>query len=157
MRFTRQEIFDKVVEHLAQQKVKSAEFIEPNKYYPEDKWRCLYRGPNNTKCAFGIFIPDSAYSSDLEGATCTMLLHEVEHKASGTRWSRAVRPVEFLNAMVPLIQHAEFLRELQLVHDSKGGPDTWGFQFETIAKSHGLQFDCEAFERTLNEKAGAGQ
>lgn len=28
--------------------------------------RCLYRGPNETKCAVGIFIPDSLYNIKME-------------------------------------------------------------------------------------------
>ncbi len=28
---------------------------------------CLYRGPNDTKCAFGLFIPDNLYTPEMEG------------------------------------------------------------------------------------------
>lgn len=67
MTYTEQELFDKVLGHLAQQKVKSAVFNEPTTLHSEGNWSCLYRGPNNTQCAFGVLIPDAAYTPFLEG------------------------------------------------------------------------------------------
>lgn len=52
---TNQEIFDAVVLHARTQKCKSAAL-----------YGCLYRGPNNTKCFAGIFIPDNKYNYLLE-------------------------------------------------------------------------------------------
>lgn len=154
MSYTEQELFDRVVGHLAQQKVKSAEFSEPTALYPEGRWACLYRGPNNTQCAFGVLIPDSVYSSKLEGCTCNTILDAVKRKAStgevpvvsGFHW--ALTP-EFMEVMTPLVPHATLLSELQSVHDSEGGPDSWGMRFEEIAKYHGLQFDRAAFEHQM--------
>jgi len=45
---TRQEEFDIVVKHLETQKQRSSKGNG-----------CLYRGPNGTKCAVGILIPDN--------------------------------------------------------------------------------------------------
>ena len=47
---TDQEIFDKVWAHIIAQGVPSM----------NGEGRCLYRGPNGTKCAAGIFLPDDA-------------------------------------------------------------------------------------------------
>lgn len=57
-----QEMLDKVYEH----------YITNNQlpsYYIGDTWaiHCRYRGPNGTKCAFGLFIPDELYHSGMEG------------------------------------------------------------------------------------------
>lgn len=46
-----QTIFDTVVRHLWAQGKQAA----------DDNGSCLYRGPNGTKCAVGILIPDDKY------------------------------------------------------------------------------------------------
>ena len=51
-----QEFFDKTLAHLKQQGVRSAQTA-----------RCLYRGPNGTKCAIGFHIPDELYKPEMEG------------------------------------------------------------------------------------------
>ena len=51
-----QEFFDKTLAHLRQQGVRSAQGA-----------RCLYRGPDGTKCAIGFHIPDELYESEMEG------------------------------------------------------------------------------------------
>lgn len=35
--------------------------------------RCLYRGPNGTKCAIGLFIPDKLYNSAMENTSINKL------------------------------------------------------------------------------------
>lgn len=41
----------------------------PPSYYVSHSGRtaCLYRGPNDTKCAFGLFIPAELYTPSMEG------------------------------------------------------------------------------------------
>ena len=53
-----QQIFNKVATHLLKQNKRSI-----------DKGTdvCLYRGPNGTKCAVGVLIPDSLYLKTMEG------------------------------------------------------------------------------------------
>lgn len=58
----------------------------------------------------------------------------------------------FVDAMIPLIPHKELLRGLQAVHDSDSGPDSWGWRLETLAKSHGLEFDRAAFEQKMKSE-----
>jgi hypothetical protein len=157
---TEQELFDKVVGHLAQQKVKSALFNEPTALDSEGNWSCLYRGPNNTQCAFGVLIPDAAYTPFLEGFTCRTLLNEAERKVAGEALDeylftlneyrlKEAMTTAFVDAMIPLIPHKELLRGLQAVHDSDSGPDSWGWRLETLAKHCGLEFDRAAFEQKM--------
>jgi hypothetical protein len=55
-----QKIFNKVVQHLHDQKEPSIE-----------NGNCKYRGPNNLKCAIGALIPDSSYDPKMEGRGIT--------------------------------------------------------------------------------------
>lgn len=54
---SKQEIFNRVVNHLRMQDSQSVSF----------KGNCLYRGAKGCRCAVGALISDSAYSKDLEG------------------------------------------------------------------------------------------
>lgn len=54
---TEQEALNIIVPFLYEQTCKSE---------TEDGRYCLYRGPNNTKCAVGCLIPDSEYKSDMD-------------------------------------------------------------------------------------------
>lgn len=53
-----QEAFDLMVNHLIAQGKPAID--------EEDGGSCLYRGPNNTKCAVGILIPDDKYTPSME-------------------------------------------------------------------------------------------
>lgn len=52
---TAQEIFNQAAEHLLTQGVRSGFFNNENGL---NEFRCMYRGPNGTKCAVGIFLDD---------------------------------------------------------------------------------------------------
>ena len=54
---TKQEVFDKVCEHLIAQGEAS-----------ESEGSCLYRGPRGLKCAAGVLIADEHYSPEFEGS-----------------------------------------------------------------------------------------
>lgn len=43
---------------------------------------CRYRGPNGTKCAFGIFIPNELYTFEMEGhgPESIVKMHEISFK-----------------------------------------------------------------------------
>lgn len=62
---TRQEIFNKAYAGLRDQGFVRSVVGEYN---------CRYRGPNNTKCAFGHLIPDEQYNTMLEGFMSDYLL-----------------------------------------------------------------------------------
>ena len=51
-----QVIFNKVVRHLFKQ----------NKKCVNEDGACVYRGPNNTKCAVGALIPNRLYNEEME-------------------------------------------------------------------------------------------
>jgi hypothetical protein len=143
-----QEIFDKVAQHLAAQKEQSMDRF------------CLYRGPNCTKCAFGIFIPDDLYSEGLEGHSVFKLLGCANRKANGGTNSRshgynselweAMTP-ELVAELEPLQRHTILLRELQGAHDSNSGTTDWARRLAQVATNYGLEFDRVAFENQLNE------
>lgn len=59
MKYTPQETFDTVVNHLLTQNERS-ESTDPS--CP----MCLYRGPNGLKCAIGCLIPDDLYQKDMD-------------------------------------------------------------------------------------------
>jgi hypothetical protein len=144
-----QEIFDKVVNHLATQKVQSKGNV------------CLYRGPNGTKCAFGIFVPDEVYSANLETHTAGILLGAARAKAAGRAniedassgyraelWE-AITP-ELIQVLEPLQSHTALLRNLQAVHDAREGTRIWSHRLTDVADTHGLLFDRSAFELQLS-------
>lgn len=56
---TPQEIFNTVIMHLYTQGCKSIK--------SGSKFTCLYRGPNDTKCAVGCLIQDTMYEENMEG------------------------------------------------------------------------------------------
>lgn len=57
-----QEIFDTVVKGLAAQGWKKSGVDAP-----EGNFKCMYRGPNNLRCAAGMLIPDVRYIASMEG------------------------------------------------------------------------------------------
>lgn len=57
---TKQEIYDKVCAHLAQQKMKS-------KVLGLDGPMCAYRGYQGARCAAGVLIRDENYTKSIEG------------------------------------------------------------------------------------------
>jgi len=69
-----------------------------------EKGACLYRGPNGTKCAVGIFIPDDKYKSILE-----------TNSPGYTTWSTEFLELG-LDKVLPL--EAQAISQMQEVHDS---------------------------------------
>jgi hypothetical protein len=62
---TRQELFDAVCAHLAQQGRRSWGVSERF----DDAEGCLYRGPDGLRCAVGALMPDAVYRPQWENAT----------------------------------------------------------------------------------------
>ncbi len=92
---TNQEILDKVANHL---------LIQNEKAWDEESLVCRYLDPEGNKCAVGCLIPEEQYSSKLEG----LIASDDEIKN------------------LPCMQglDIDFLRDLQLIHDSYE-PDLW--------------------------------
>lgn len=110
----RQEVYDRVKKHLLTQNRKSMN---------ESGDICVYRGPDNLRCAIGALISDEAYHTGLEG----MIAHE--------------RSVEnALNAsgiMVETTEDRDLLSDLQSIHDIYE-PFQWPDKLKDRAYSYGL-------------------
>jgi hypothetical protein len=118
----RQEIFERVGQHLVRQGKRS---------FDANKNGCMYRGPDNTSCAVGCLIPDSEYDPKFEGRTLTNL---IENK--------------LLSADVELVS---LLAHLQNVHDiGPLAFDNWfaGLKYRLYgtADHFDLEFSDEMFE-----------
>ena len=88
-----QDIFDLVAAHLMTQGVVSE----------DQSGQCVYRSPDNLKCAIGCLIPDDAYDPKLEGREGN---HPIVLRALG------------FNTRVD--HRIELLLTLQQVHDDQG-------------------------------------
>jgi hypothetical protein len=75
-------------------KGKSVGVIRRHEYMNDS---CMYRGPNGTKCAVGMFIPDDKYSHDME------------------TFSPEAEPVKAISNLFPLT--LEEMRQMQYIHD----------------------------------------
>ena len=105
-----QEVFDKVARHLLEQKVRSADLEKDN---------CMYRGPNNLKCAIGCLIPDALYDRRFEGKPVRALGREF------------IRSITFGGVAI------ELLTSLQRVHDMVD-PSEWQITLTEVAQTFNL-------------------
>lgn len=116
---TRQEAFDKVVEHLLKQGKRSAVVTESSMIES-----CMYRGPNGLKCAIGALIFDEYYSKILEG------------KAIDTCATAAIVASGYPGDNLSLSLYAS----LQLVHDYCD-PDGWPSALRSTANKYKLEWN----------------
>lgn len=84
-----QELYDYIVEAIVKQGRPSV----------GDNDRCLYRGPDGLKCAYGHVIPDSLYSEELEGESVEILADRGKFPET-------------------LQEHEALLQNLQYAHDT---------------------------------------
>lgn len=98
---SKQEIFDRVINHLRTQGQRSGSILY-------DEFQCMYCGPNNLKCAVGILINPEKYNSywDRSGGSSIKVLFEAE----------ALPDIELTEENLELLVH------LQTVHDY---PSSW--------------------------------
>ena len=108
---TAQEIFDTVVDGLRKQGHTS-----------EDKDGCMYRGPNDAKCAAGILIDQSEYNPNMERGTIAQVLE------------MNTCPISLRERLLP---HLDLIRELQLIHDKENIP-LWETRFSSLAERFNL-------------------
>lgn len=78
------------------------------KPHPKDGTVCLYRGPNETKCAVGMFIPDSLYEKKMDYAKNITLLTIFQEYGL-----KDIMPLSLFD-----------MSELQLIHDSSDPDET---------------------------------
>lgn len=113
---TKQEIFDKVVNHLLTQNKQCS--VEDASY--ANGLKCLYRGPNGLKCAIGCLIPDELYCPEMEGLRAMNVItsYDIEE----------------------LTGYEYFANALQEIHDNYE-PRFWSQKLKEVAKDHCLEFN----------------
>jgi hypothetical protein len=111
-KLTNQQVFNKVVTALRAQGCKSIRL---------DTHCCLYRGPDNTKCAAGHILPDELYNESLEKLSVTSLGYIFDH----------------------IVEDMYFLNELQRIHDHCHVLD-WESQWQRIASLNNLNYSAPA-------------
>jgi hypothetical protein len=115
---TPQEIFDTVAKHLFTQGKQSTDYVS-----------CLYRGPEGTKCAVGILIPDAAYDADMERCSVAGLFDP-----------DACQLDEF-SLPAWMAEHVNLLQRLQDVHDTKhhwDDDERMRWELSLAAQAYGL-------------------
>ena len=104
---SRQEMYDLMMAHLRNQKVRS-----------ETKSGCMYRGPNGLKCAIGALIPDSMYNEKMEGRSPEFLYENFK--------KLRIRKKDI-----------DFLNDMQELHDTFLGSDRFEIEAKNIADKLG--------------------
>ena len=122
-----QEIFDTVVRHLAKQGKPAMNAVG----------KCLYRGPDGTKCAVGFLIPDDIYVPEMDQGSLGMLLGVVE------LISKFKTLPDFFRINTSL------LSELQAVHDHQP-QDAWN-RNDLVEQLHILAERYELNDTVINE------
>jgi hypothetical protein len=107
---TEQEVFDFVANHLLTQNERSS--IDS---------RCLYRGPNNLKCAAGALIAEDEYKPSFDESLV------------GCDWKGLVT-----KDLVPRT-HQGLIEHLQFIHDHKP-VNNWYEDLEKFTKTYNLDF-----------------
>lgn len=105
---TAQQVFDQSALHLLRQKKKSEEKTSTS-------ITCLYRGPNKTMCAAGVFFSKK----------------EFKPQFNSLDWHSLV-----VQGDVPQ-EHENLITALQRVHDGCS-PARWKERLQTVADTHGL-------------------
>jgi hypothetical protein len=129
---TLQEVFDHVLISLRKQKFASI-IKETRSRAPgspdESTFKCMYRGENNAKCAFGHCIPDSMYDRKLEGMSVNSLVRA--GSLPDLDWIRN-------SAMTPL------LMALQRVHDSHMPRQNYAGEVEDVRSMKSWEYSMQA-------------
>lgn len=113
-----QEIFDTVARHLLTQNAQSIGPMGP-----------AYRGKDGRKCAAGVLVLDSEYTSRMEGIAWRESLPD--------RTPGASRGFKAVCAARDRIGHAHLVESLQSIHDDYE-PDKWSRQLIDTATVNGL-------------------
>lgn len=139
---TPQEVFDKTVTELAEQRVPALD----NK---EGRRNCRYRDRHGNACAAGVHIPDERYDPKIEGMSVLDL---------------CIPSVPLNLCDLPAFRHGDLLHRLQSVHDHialengsvEFDPKRFHAAFGEVARNHGLNLDAlnKAVEILRNPATG---
>lgn len=88
--------------------------------------KCMYRGPNNTKCFVGCMIPDESYDNAMENTN-----------AAGIMDDFSVMEYLLLDGYQGY-RMRDFWLGMQMIHDSSE-PDAWAEEFEKLADEYDLE------------------
>lgn len=110
----KQEIFNKVRDHLVTQGVRSK----------DTNGHCAYRGDYGRKCAIGCLIKDEQYKRSLEGWNVFNVDTHYALKVSGV--------------VIEDDDDRIFLNGLQTIHDNQAPPE-WSERLRIFAITHDLQ------------------
>lgn len=97
---------------------------------------CLYRGPNGTKCAAGVLMPDDIYDPRCEDTT----INCEKNGNTGWRWD-SIPELEAWRLSLPLVH----VQKLQWIHDSASSLEGTSFtnritkKLRAFAKDNGLE------------------
>lgn len=98
-----------------------------------DDGLCFYRDPEGRSCAVGCLISDEVYDESLE-----------DHMPDEFPIQAAILQSTALSEISN--EDAEFLRDLQLVHDQNRDPDLWEREWENLANIYKLDFPSYLLE-----------
>lgn len=122
MFMTRQQIFDKCANHLINQNAQSL----------NTSGDCAYRSDNDTKCAIGGLIPNSAYVPSIEGIGVGVIqTTNIEGSSKANKMAAVLRNS---NINPNDKETISLLLSLQIVHDEFEGFDG-GDDFNTYIKN----------------------
>ena len=132
MTITKQELFDKVATHLlAQKRVSTGVYPKGSALGDMDSpaytGGCLYRGPDNTQCAFGCLIPDELYRPSMEGRMASSLLYDPNHSQLGDLYPEELHKI---------------ISDLQHLHDF-GDVESWPDELGLMAMREGLNLNMK--------------
>ena len=127
---TAQEVFDKVVEHLARQKIPATNGGDG----------CMLRTGGGLMCAVGCLIPEEDYRPEMEDHSAVQVVDARDNIFS--IWLKHNYG-----------DHINLLDKLQSIHDhavrSEYGISEWPIRLATSAFSENLNFDAEDFKIKL--------
>jgi hypothetical protein len=120
MSMNKQEVFDKVVNHMLTQNAKAQ----------DDLGTCMYRGNEGRMCAVGCLITDEAYSPDIE-----------KNAADTEEVLQALRNSGIdIDPWSPSNADSQFLYEIQQIHDYTN-VDVWEKALVQFAEKNSLLFN----------------
>ena len=155
-----QTTFNKVAEHLARQKIAAI----------DKSGGCQLRGPDNTKCAVGFFIPDDVYTKAMEEDSVISNTRMDQYRNAPAERLALVRSYYPMHAVLddfldPSPEQLNLLQALQEVHDTAAERDRappyndvarpmqgnrqWATRLADVAVQYGLDFHVTQFKTDL--------
>lgn len=106
----------------------------PENFSVDPAGGCYYRGPNNTKCVIGQYIPDDEYKSDFEGETINICSSTFK---------------ELMKKWLPFFER-DFWDDMQKLHDYIGIRKTQIRSTQTIQNLlHIVKDYCPDYEKKI--------